>query len=169
MQTARVDFYNPLSQGIVKLTDPALKPMRRFIPRIAGFDLSALTLALFVQLVALTLVVLMKHGIIPNPMLLIAWAMLGLFSLTLKIYFFALLVMVIVSWIAPYSQHPVISLIYQLCDPICAPARKLVPPMGGLDFSIILVFVLITLIDSYLVVTPLQQLLNVPSRYLLGF
>lgn len=60
------------------------------------------------------------------------------------------------------------ALVRQLTEPICAPARKLLPPMGGLDFSIILVFVAITLIDTYLVIQPLAHLLGIPQGLILG-
>ena len=89
-------------------------------------------------------------------------------SFILDIYFFALLIMVIASWIAPYSNHPAMALVNQLVEPVCAPARKLLPPMGGMDFSIILVFVAITLIDSYLVIRPLASMLGIPQGLIMG-
>jgi YggT family protein len=168
IQAARADFYNPISQGIVKITDPALRPLRRVIPGFRNFDLSSILLALVVQILTITLIFVLYGASIPGPLTLFLWSSLGLFSLTLKIYYFSLIAMVIVSWIAPYSNHPVIMLIHQIVEPICAPARKLLPPMGGLDFSIILVFVFITLVDSFLVVKPLQVMLGIPSGLILG-
>ena len=76
--------------------------------------------------------------------------------------------MVIASWIAPNSNHPAMALVNQLTGPVCTPARKLLPPMGGMDFSIILVFVAITLIDSYLVIRPLAAMLGIPQGLILG-
>jgi YggT family protein len=168
IQAVRADFYNPISQGIVKLTDPALRPLRRFVPGIRGFDLASLVLALLMQIIALVLIFLLSPVSVPGPIVLLLWSALGLFSLTLKIFYFSLIAMIIVSWIAPYSNHPAIVLIHQLVDPICAPARKLLPPMGGLDFSVILVFTFIILIDSFLVVKPLQALLGIPAGLILG-
>ena len=132
-----------------------------------GVDFATLFIALVVQLVAITLVMVLKGGSIFHPMYL-AWGLLGMVSSIFDIYFFALLIMVIASWIAPYSNHPVLSLIHQLTEPICAPARKLLPPMGGIDFSIILVFVAITLIDTYLVIQPLAYMLGIPRGLILG-
>lgn len=168
MQAARADFYNPISQGIVKVTDPALRPLRRVVPGIWRFDLASLVLALAVQIIALILVYLLYGAPLPNPLALVLWSVVGLFSLTLKIYYFSLIAMIIVSWIMPHSNNPAIVLIHQIVEPICAPARKLLPPMGGLDFSIILVFVFITLIDSFLVVRPLQIFLGIPSGVIFG-
>lgn len=168
IQASRADFYNPLSQGIVRITDPALRPLRRLIPGFRNFDLSSLVLALAVQVLTIVLIFLLYGASIPGILILLLWSCLGLFSLILKIYYFSLIAMVIVSWIAPYSQHPAITLVHQIVEPICAPARKLLPPMGGMDFSIILVFVFITLIDSFLVIKPLQALLGVPPGLIFG-
>ena len=168
MQSARVDFYNPISQAIVTITDPAIKPLRRFIPGFHGVDLSILVLAFVLQVIALVLIIVLQGYSLPNPLLLIAWSLLGMFALVLDIYFFALIIMVISSWIAPTSNHPALMLVYQLTSPLCTPARRLIPPLGGIDISIILVFVGITLVDSFLVVEPIRKLLDCPKGLILG-
>ena len=167
MQVSRVDYYNPICQVVVRLTDPAIKPLKKVLPSIWVIDFATLIVALLVQVVAISLVMLLTGNLIFHPTY-IGWALVGLASMILDIYFFALIAMVIGSWIAPYSNHPAMSLIIQLTDPICAPARKLLPPMGGLDFSIILVFVFITLIDTFLVIQPLAIALGIPSGLVLG-
>ena len=167
MQVARADYYNPISQGIVKLTDPAIRPLRKLFPTIYGVDLATLCLAFLVQLAAI-MIIMALYGYAFFALNYVAWVLLGLFAIIFKIYFFALLVSVVASWIAPASNHPALSLVYQLIEPICAPARKLLPPMGGIDFSIILVFVFINLIDSYLVIQPLSVFLGVPRGLILG-
>ena len=167
MQVSRADYYNPICQVVVRLTDPAIKPFNKVLPRILGIDFATLIVALLIQVVAISLVMLLTDNLIFHPTY-IGWAMVGLASMILDIYFFALIAMVIASWIAPYSNHPAMSLIIQLTDPICKPARKLLPPMGGLDFSIILVFVVITLIDTFLVIQPLAIALGIPSGLVLG-
>ena len=167
MQVCRVDYYNPLCQGIVKITDPAIKPLRRVLPTVRGVDFATLTVAFVVQLIAVILVMLIVGGYPFLPEY-IAWVFLGMFSIIFDIYFFALLIMVISSWIAPYSSHPVLTLINQLTEPLCRPARKLLPPMGGIDFSIILVFVFISLIDNFLVIKPMARMLGIPGGLILG-
>jgi YggT family protein len=167
MQVSRVDFYNPLCQGIIKITDPAVKPLRKIIPTVRGVDFATLVVAFAVQLLAIVLIMLILGGY-PFMPIYIAWVLLGMISIIFDIYFFALLAMVISSWIAPYSNHPALGLINQLTEPLCAPARKLLPPMGGIDFSIILVFVFISLIDNYLVIQPLARMLGVPGSLIIG-
>ena len=167
MQLSRVDYYNPICQAIVKVTDPPVKPLKKILPAIRGVDVSTLFVALVVQLLAISLVMSLSGGYAFHPVY-IAWSLVGLLSTIFKIYYFSLIIMVIASWIAPYSNHPAMTLVNQLTEPVCAPARKLLPSMGGMDFSIILVFVAITLIDSYLVIRPLASMLGIPQGLILG-
>ena len=167
MQVSRADYYNPICQAIVKITDPAIRPIRPVLPTIYGVDFATLGVAFIVQLVAVMLIMKLWGAPIFMPVY-IPWVLLGLFSIIFDIYFFALIVMVIASWIAPYSSHPALSLVNQIVEPICAPARKLLPPMGGIDFSIILVFVFINIIDNILVIAPLAHMLGIPSGLILG-
>ena len=167
MQAARVDYYNPICQIVVKLTDPPVKPLKKLLPIVRGVDFATLVVAFLAQLLAVCLVMMISGGSVFHPAY-IGWSMVGILSLIFDIYFFALIAMVIASWIAPHSNHPALALVFQLTEPICAPARKLLPPMGGLDFSIILVFVAITLIDTYLVVRPLAVMLGVPPGLMLN-
>jgi YggT family protein len=167
MQLSRVDYYNPICQAIVKVTDPPVKPLKKILPTNRGVDVSTLFVALVVQLLAISLVMSLSGGYAFHPVY-IAWSLVGLLSTIFKIYYFSLIIMVIASWIAPYSNHPAMALVNQLTEPVCAPARKLLPSMGGMDFSIILVFVAITLIDSYLVIRPLASMLGIPQGLILG-
>ncbi|MEZ5502084.1 MAG: YggT family protein [Halioglobus sp.] len=147
LQLVRADFYNPISQFIVKITNPLVIPTRRVIPGFAGFDLASLLLALLLQMVAIAAVFLLSLGALPGPRLLIVGGVLGVIALLVQIYFFALLGMIILSWVAQGSNHPAIYLLFQITEPVMSPFRKLLPPMGGLDFSPILVFILINVLQ----------------------
>ena len=167
MQISRVDYYNPISQGIVKITDPFCAPMRRFFPTLGRIDTATLILAILLQLIIISVVMNLSGGSAFDVRY-FAWALVGLASQACDIYFFALLISVIVSWLAPHSNHPAILLVNELINPITKPARKLLPPLGGLDFSIILVFMAITLIDEYLLIKPLAMSLGIPRGLVLG-
>jgi YggT family protein len=168
MQVARVDYYNPISQSIVRITDPAIRPLQRFLPVIRGVNLATLSAAFLLQLLAVMLIMMFSGYPVFHPIYL-AWVAVGLLSLTFDTYFIILIVMVIASWIAPASNHPALVLAQQLAEPLCAPARRLLPPMGGIDFSIILVFAFITIINDYLIVGPLaHKYLNIPAGLILG-
>ncbi len=147
MQLVRADFYNPISQFIVKVTNPLVIPLRRVIPGLGGIDVSSLLLALLLQLAAIVALLLINGLSPPGVFLLLAWSVLGVLGLLVNIYFFALLAMIILSWVAAGSRHPAIYLLYQITEPVMAPFRKVLPPMGGLDLSPILVFVLINIIQ----------------------
>jgi len=167
LQLARADFYNPISQFAVKATAPLLNPMRRVIPGWGGVDVSSLILILVLQVLQLVAVILMLGYGLPNIALLVAWSAVGVLGLVLNFFFWAILIQVILSWVAPQSQNPAVALIYQITDPIMAPARKLLPPMGGMDFSPIVTFMLIQL-AKILVVGSLVQALGVPQQLILG-
>jgi YggT family protein len=147
LQLVRADFYNPISQFLVKVSNPLVLPLRKVIPGYAGLDLASLLLAVLLQLLGIVAILLLSGNGIPSLPLLLIWSVLGVISLLVNIYFFALLAMIILSWVAPGSNHPAIYLLYQITEPVMAPLRKLLPPMGGLDFSPILVFVLINIIQ----------------------
>jgi len=147
LQLVRADFYNPISQFIVKVTNPLVVPVRKIIPGYAGLDIASLLLALCLQIIGIAAVFLLSYGALPGAGLLFMGGVLGTIALLVKIYFFALLAMIILSWVAQGSNHPAIYLLFQITEPVMAPVRKLLPPMGGLDFSPILVFVLINVIQ----------------------
>lgn len=152
LQLVRADFYNPLSQFTVKATQPLLKPLRRLIPSIAGLDTASLVLAVLVQLllmvVTLSLMSFNPISVIPQ---LLVWSLIGVTSLFFKVFFFALIVSVILSWVAPDSYNPGAQLVNQLCEPLLAPFRKLLPNLGGLDLSPIFAFIALNLVDRFVI------------------
>ena len=152
LQLVRADFYNPLSQFTVKATQPLLKPLRRFIPSIAGLDTASLVLAVLVQLllmvVTLSLMGFNPVNVIPQ---LLVWSLIGVTSLFFKVFFFALIVSVILSGVAPGSHNPGAQLVNQLCEPLLAPFRKLLPNLGGLDLSPIFAFIALNLVDRFVI------------------
>jgi len=147
LQLVRADFYNPISQTLLKITNPLVIPLRRVIPGYAGLDFSSLLLAILLQMLMVALLVLLQAGAVLSVLPLLLVGVLGVAAYLVQIYFFAILAMIILSWIAAGSNSPVLHLLYQLTEPVMAPFRKILPPMGGLDLSPILVFVLINIIQ----------------------
>jgi YggT family protein len=150
LQAVRADFYNPISQSLVKVTNPLVIPLRKILPGFGGLDLASLLLALILQILMVTLLVLIQTGAMLAPLPLLLVGVLGLASYLLKIYFFALLAMIVLSWIAPGGNHPALYLLHQITEPVMAPFRKVLPSMGGLDFSPILVFIIINVLQIVL-------------------
>jgi YggT family protein len=150
LQLVRANFYNPLCQFAVKATQPLLKPLRRVIPSMFGLDMSSLVLALVVQM-ALFAVILLLSGYSVDVLFLAPWALIGIFALFLKILFWAMIISVILSWVAPGSHNPGAELVQQITEPVLAPFRRFIPNLGGLDISPIFAFIALQLLQSWLI------------------
>lgn len=163
LQIAQADFYNPITQIVVRFTEPGVKIFRRFIPGIRGIDLSSLVYALVVQMAAMVALVFLSNIQLPGPGLILTWSLLGLLSFILNIYFWAIIISIVASFLAPFSTHPALVLVRQLTEPVMAPFRRLLPPMGGLDLSPIFVFLTLQIIRVILIAPA-----GINPRYVLG-
>ena len=150
LQLSKADFYNPISQILVKLTNPMVLPLRRLVPNFRLFDLSSLILAIGLQVLLIIILLKVNGAYQPSLSTLVIWGLIGVAAIFVNIYFFALLAMIILSWLAPNSYHPAVQLISQIVEPIMAPVRRVIPPIGGLDFSPILIFILINIVEILL-------------------
>ncbi len=146
LQWLRADFYNPVSQFVVRATTPPLKPLRRIIPGFGGQDMAALTLALIIIIIKYIIIRSMGAGVIElaNVMApigsvgalgLIIIAMAEILSMFINIFLFAVIISVIMSWVNSGGYNPVVGLIHSLSQPVMKPIQKFIPPMGGLDLS----------------------------------
>ena len=139
-----------MSQFLVKVTKPFLQPLRRIIPGFLGIDMAAVVLAILAQMLAITLLQLMLGNGFANPLYLFMWSVLGCLGIVLNIYFFAILAVIILSWVSPGSYNPFVLLLNQLTEPVMTPFRKMLPSLGGLDLSPILVFLSINVLTKVL-------------------
>jgi YggT family protein len=160
LQWVRADFYNPLSQFVVRVTTPALRPLRRLIPGYAGMDLASLTLAWLVKVCELALVALIALPQV-NPLGALAWALPELVDLAINLFIITVFIRVILSWINPDPYHPAASVLDSLTDPLMRPARRLLPPVGGLDLSPVLVMIALVLLKM-LLIPPLDAVTGNP-------
>jgi YggT family protein len=137
----RADARNPLSQAVLKITNPLVLPLRRLLPPAGRIDTASLVALLIVQL-ATTAVVFLLMGIgLSRPILLIESALLSLVLTLIQFYKFAILIYVILSWVAPGTYSPAASLLASLCEPLLRPVRSIIPPLAGLDLSAIFVLI----------------------------
>jgi len=153
LQVTRADFYNPVSQFLVKVTNPPLIPLRRIIPGFLGIDFAAVVLLFLVMMLELFLLVLISDATFTVSALLVI-SVASLLDLLLDVYFYTILIQVIVSWINPGAYNPVMSLLFSVNEPLLRRARRLIPPISGFDFSPIVVVILLKLV-SILVVQPI--------------
>jgi YggT family protein len=163
LQLVRGDFYNPVSQFLVKATNPVLVPLRRVIPGLFGIDFASVLLLLTLQILQIVLVGLIK-GYAFQPLGLVVMSIAELASLTLNIFFFSILIQVILSWVNPGTYNPVTALLYGLNEPLLRPARRLIPPVSGFDFSPLVVGVALKLLEM----TVIAWLVNTGRGMLLG-
>ena len=156
LQLMRADFYNPISQFVVRATQPLLRPMRRMITGLGSVDLASLVLMLALGFVKIALVAGV-HGRYPSTgaMLILAVADMG--RLLLNVFFWAVVIRVVVSWVNPGALNPFTQLLQSLTEPLLARARRVLPPMSGFDLSPIPVLILLQL-AQLLVVTPIRSL-----------
>ncbi len=150
LQYFRADYYNPLSQFIVKVTDPLVKPLRKVIPGFGGMDLSTLLLAWLILLVKFVI-----FSLISSQLTSAAWITLTLIALVkllesiIGLFIFLVIIRVILSWVAPQNGYnPVFLVINQLTEPMIGKFRQLLPPMGGFDLSPMLLLILLFFINS---------------------
>ncbi|HEY0963195.1 MAG TPA: YggT family protein [Pseudomonadales bacterium] len=167
LQAVRADFYNPVSQAIVKITAPLLMPFRRVIPGFRGIDFASLVLALVLNSVFTALLILVAGFNLPSIGIVVAWAFVGLLAFLLKIYFWSLIISIIASFVAPFSGNPALLVVYQILEPLYSRIRRIIPPMGGLDLSPIFIFLAINVVEI-MVVGTLARGLRLNPGYVIG-
>jgi YggT family protein len=158
-QWSGADYQNPLSQFLIRITHPPLRILRRFIPSFGRIDTAALALMLALQMLSDTLIFLIQSTL-PSMGFIAIWSLAQLLDLVLNIFFYAILIRALLSWIGPTQYNPAVSLLYSLTEPLLQASRRLLPASGGMDFSPIIPIIGIQLIKM-LLLPPLQQLATV--------
>ena len=150
LQACRADFYNPISQGITKVTDPVLKPLRAMLPGYKNLDIAAFVAAWLTAMLMLFTLTLIANAYTGSIVALIGQGLLHVLLLLLSVFKRSILIVIVVSFIAPGNYHPALMLLQQITEPLLAPARRLIPALGGIDFSPILIFLVIGIIERLL-------------------
>ena len=139
LQLVRADFYNPFSQFVVKATNPLVLPLRRVIPSIGRLDTASLVLAYSIMLVKLLVLQLIQSGqvlLVPSLVLSVVF----LVKEILTLLFWILVIRALLSWFSQ-GRSPVEHVMHQLTEPLLRPVRNILPPLGGLDLSVLVVLV----------------------------
>lgn len=159
LQIVRADFYNPFSQFLVKITNPALKPLRRIIPGWAGLDMASLVLLFALQCASIIIMALLHGGGLESLSiigLLMATAT-KLVSLLMYIYSFSLIILAVLSWISSGGNNPMTALMSSITEPLLRPVRNVLPRAGMFDFSVF-VAILGLIVARMLIMPPLYAL-----------
>jgi len=156
LQMVRADFFNPFTRALVTITNPALRPLRRFIPGLFGLDLAALLLVLAVAAAKIALV-LALYGQTPAVAGVVVLAIADTARMTTWVFLGAIFVRVVLSWVAPYTRNPAVAVVYALTEPLLRPFRRWLPVMGGIDLSPAAAGIVLVLVQI-LLVQPVEQL-----------
>jgi len=146
-QLCGVSPYNPISTGLRSITDPIVAPINRLVPAGRRLNIGAIIALIVCQVIyiAVMLALISRFDAFDVLQSLI-WSTLGAAGLLINIVFYSVLGMIVVSFLAPQSNHPAIEFVWQLTEPVMAPLRNFIPSMGGLDFSPIVLFIGINVI-----------------------
>ncbi|MBE0366843.1 YggT family protein [Pseudoalteromonas sp. MMG013] len=139
LQLAKADFYNPLSQTVVKATSFAVNPLRKIIPGAGGLDLASLVLAFLIGFAKVSLLMVLFYG---------GWNGIGaaisgvmtVFKEAFSLVFWILIIRAVLSWVSQ-GYNPTAAVFEQLTEPMLRPIRKVIPPLGGLDLSILVLII----------------------------
>ncbi len=157
LQWVRADFRNPLTQFVLRVTNPRVIPARRLIPPAGHLDTATLVVVLLLELlmtvVMINLACLGGAGIGQVVFL----TVLRVIYLTLRIYFFIILIYIVLSWITPGTYNPAVNLLASIADPVLRPLRRVIPTIAGLDLSAL--FAIIGL-QAFTMILPVRQAMS---------
>ncbi|MEC8526102.1 MAG: YggT family protein [Pseudomonadota bacterium] len=141
-QLCGVSGYNPISMTLRRVTNVIVLPLSRLLPSGNRFSPGALLALILIQVLFIALM----FGLVGqldafNVLQALIWSALGAAGLLVSIIFYSVIAMIVVSFLAPQSSHPAVEFIWELTEPVMAPLRQVLPPMGGLDFSPIILFI----------------------------
>lgn len=146
-QLCGVSPYNPISTGLRSITDPIVAPINRLVPAGRRLNIGAIIALIVCQVIYIAVMLaLISRFEAFNVLQSLIWSTLGAAGLLINIIFYSVLAMIIVSFLAPQSNHPAVEFVWQLTEPVMAPLRNFIPSMGGLDFSPIVLFIGINVI-----------------------
>jgi YggT family protein len=138
----RADFRNPVAQGILRFTSPLVVPLRRFLPAIGRLDTATILVAFIIQFVVVLVLLAIVRRAVPTPVVAVV-SLIELAILSLNLFFFATLIRIILSWVAPGNYNPITALLTTLSEPVLRPFRRIIPSVGGLDISPIFAILLL--------------------------
>lgn len=150
LQAARADFYNPLSQAIIKATDPVCKPLRSFIRPINNFDLAAILVAWLISCIHIGISLWLRAPEFLNVGTLLWSGLIDTLQTIIQFYIFTIIIVAVASFIAAGTMHPALGLLHQINEPLMAPLRRILPPFGPLDLTPMLVLLILFIIQNIL-------------------
>lgn len=139
MQLTQADFYNPVSQFVYKATQPVVGPLRSFMPMLGKLDTASLIFAFALGMLKVAALVWL-NDLAVSPLVIVIQGVLTAVSSLLSMLFWVLVIRAILSWFSQ-GYNPVEAMLHQITEPLLAPVRKILPPIGGLDLSVLVVII----------------------------
>ncbi len=157
LQAVKADFYNPLSQFIIKITNPILNPLRKIIPNLGRIDIASIIIVwLLLAIEAILILIILKREFEILNIFIMTFP--EVLSLLIDIFIYGIIIQAILSWVNPGSYNPALQILYELNKPILHPIRKFIPAMSGIDITPIIAIVGLYLLQM-LLIPPLQKIL----------
>ena len=150
LQVAQADFYNPISQAVVKGSDPICQPLRRLLPIYRNFDFASLLVAWLVAAVGVLSITYVNYSSVLPIVTVAGVGFIKMLLVLIQFYQFTILIVVIASFLAQGSYHPALALLHQLLEPLVAPIRKVMPSFGPIDLSPMVLILIIFLVENML-------------------
>lgn len=151
LQWRHANFYHPISQLVIKLTDPVVGLLRRILPRFRSFDLACVVAVLILQILKFMLLYALAQRVFPGFSILIVSAIAASFKQILDLFFYAIVFRVILTWFNPARSVGVLDILYLITEPLLSPARRLIRPIAGFDLSPLVILILLKLVSIVIV------------------
>jgi len=142
-QFVRADFRDPMADAIVRATNWLILPLRRLLPPIGKVDTATVVAVVAIASARTAVLLALDRAGFGDGLVFLRITVVGLVDLTLRIYLFALLLYWLTSFVTPGGYAPGVRLLAQLCEPILKPVRRIIPPIGQIDFSVLWVSIAI--------------------------
>ena len=144
LSATRADFYNPISQFLVTVTNPVLLPLRKILPSIGRVDTASWVLVFGLKALEIFLLFSLRGLQVAPDQLLVA-TVLDVFKTLVSIFLYAVIFRAILSWVTGPNlhQHPLLSILNSITEPVMRPVRRLIPPVGMFDLSALIVIIVL--------------------------
>ncbi|MGB0636466.1 MAG: YggT family protein [Gammaproteobacteria bacterium] len=160
LQLMGADSRNPISQSIKAITDPILQPTRRYLPKFQSLDSASLLMLVAMQMMLTWLSLRMISTLDPSILSIFVFSIGEIIAKFVRILIWAIIINALISWFSAGSYHPIVDVINSITNPLLNRARKVLPMSTGLDFSPLMVIIVLQLV-LILVVSPLKDISNI--------
>lgn len=157
LQKMQGPYYNPISQFVIKLTEPVVRPLQRFLPVYQGIDLAILFAAIILELIFSFIIFSLQIGVAPNLLGLLLFSIATIADKVINLFFFSVIIAALISWFPALQTSPITPLVFCLSTPLTNKARHFIPPIGGIDLSPIFVLLVLKLF-SIIILYPIAHL-----------